>query len=219
MQINKCLIKRDIQDQEVLSLISLRDEERVEKINKIMKKRVDGDLIRITDYISIDDDVLKKIVNAVKEKYGIIGLKASISLLFLIFGSSLEKREKYMKEVGDEWEKIKKVINAIPFDKYYDYEHRVYDVNISTLKKIDENNKILNLSKNDFIHLQVWILSVFLSELKERGIKFRAVKEGTELTGIRIESMYKDVEDILKSLEKEYGKIIKIYSGWFIFNG
>ncbi|BCU71069.1 hypothetical protein [Stygiolobus caldivivus] len=220
MQINKCIIKRDIQDQEIFSIINIEDGRRIEKINEIIKnkEKISGDLLRITDYISVDKETLEKIVSAIKDKYGIIGLKLSISIAFLTLGLGLEKREKYMKEVGEEWEKIKESIGLIPFEKYYDYEYRSYDINISTLKKLGEKSSIINLNKNDFIHLQVWIISVLLSGLKERGIKFRLIKEGTELTGIRIESRKKDIQDIFRTLESEYGKIVKLYSGWFIFN-
>jgi len=220
MQISKCLIKRDIQDQEIFAVLNLDDKGRNNKLKSLIEnaRTINGDLLRLSDYIRIEEELLSEVVNLIKKKYNIIGLKSSISLVFLLFGTGLEKRDKYMKEVGEEWEKVKNTIGLFPYEKYFDYEYNAYEYNINTLKKLEGNSEILELPKNDFVHLQTWITAILLSEFKERGIKFKAVKEGTELTGIKVESRYKDVEDILERLENTYGKIIKLYTGWFIFN-
>ena len=117
-----------------------------------------------------------------------------------------------------DWELVKKGIGAISYDKYYDYENRTYEINIKTLKRINDDNNYMRLCKNDFIHLQIWVLAYIIGNLKDRKIEIREIKEGSNLVDIRIKAKLKDVEDILIESEKKYRNIVKLLAGWFIYD-
>jgi len=110
MQINKNLLKKDVEDLKIRGLIA---ENKIESIN--------GDWIRITDYFSFDETLITKIISKYKETYK--SLVPSISLVLLIYGLGLDKREKYMKEEKD-WEFVKRSLGKFPFEEYYDYEKK-----------------------------------------------------------------------------------------------
>jgi len=153
MQINKNLLKKDVEDLKIRGLIA---ENKIENIN--------GDWIRITDYFSFDETIITTIVSKYKETY--CSLAPSISLVLLIYGLNLDKREKYMKEEKD-WEFVKRSLGKFPFEEYYDYEKKIYSINIKTLNMM-RNEKYTKLTENDFLHLQTWVLAIYLGKLEEK---------------------------------------------------
>ncbi|MBB5254148.1 hypothetical protein [Sulfurisphaera ohwakuensis] len=202
MQINKSLLKRDVENLEIRKLIEER------KIDNI-----DGDWIRITDYFSFDKEVIYMLVNKYKRNYG--SLAPTISLALLLYGIGLEKRETYMKEEKD-WEYVKKMISRFPFDEYYDYENRIYDINVKTLKLLNQTH-YLRLKRNDFIHLQTWVLAVYLAKLEENGCTFHPVRENGILVGLSIDGNKENIKRVEEEIKKDYGVLFDLNAGWFLY--
>ncbi|WP_390531802.1 hypothetical protein [Sulfurisphaera ohwakuensis] len=202
MQINKSLLKRDVENLEIRKLIEER------KIDNI-----DGDWIRITDYFSFDKEVIYMLVNKYKRNYG--SLASTISLALLLYGVGLEKRETYMKEEKD-WEYVKKMISRFPFDEYYDYENRIYDINVKTLKLLNQTH-YLRLRRNDFIHLQTWVLAVYLAKLEENGCNFHPVRENGILVGLSVSGNKENIRKVEEEIKKDYGVLFDLNAGWFLY--
>jgi len=217
MQVSKALIKKDVVIDDVFKILNLKDCERELKLLELSKSIKSGDLIRISDYINVSTETIIKIIKDLTITYGEIMVPASISLALLIYGLNFNKRDEYMRTNKD-WELVKKGIGAISYDKYYDYENRTYEINIKTLKRINDDNNYMRLCKNDFIHLQIWVLAYIIGYLKDRKIEIREIREGSNLVGIRIKAKLKDVEDILIESEKKYRNIVKLLAGWFIYD-
>ena len=203
MQIRKNLLKKDVEDLKIKELI---EENKIENIN--------GDWIRITDYFSFNESTISLLASKYKENYGT--LAPTISLAFLIYGLGLEKREKYMKEEKD-WEYVKKVIGKFPFEEYYDYEKRIYPLNIKTLK-IMGKDKYIKLTENDFIHLQTWVLAVYLGRLEERNIRFTPLRDNGILVSLSIKGNKKDIEQVNEEMRKTYEIIFDLNVGWFMYS-
>ena len=203
MQINQNLLKKDVEDLKIRDLIT---ENRIENIN--------GDWIRITDYFSFDERIITKIVSKYKEIYG--SLAPTISLVLLIYGLGLDKREKYMKDEKD-WEFVKRSIGKFPFEEYYDYEKKIYSINIKTLNAI-RNNEYTELTENDFLHLQTWILAVYLGKLEEKKIRFTPLRDNGILVSLSIRGNRKDIEQIEEEIRKTYGIMFDLNVGWFIYS-
>ncbi|QIW23746.1 hypothetical protein EWF20_05960 [Sulfolobus sp. S-194] len=202
MQINKSLLKRDVENIEIRKLIEER------KIDDI-----DGDWIRITDYFSFDKEVIYMLVNKYKRNYG--SLAPTISLALLLYGVGLEKRETYMKEEKD-WEYVKKMISRFPFEEYYDYENRMYEINVKTLKLLNQSH-YLRLKRNDFTHLQVWVLAVYLAKLEESGCTFHPVRENGVLVGLSINGNKENIQRVEEEIRKDYGVLFDLNAGWFLY--
>jgi hypothetical protein len=217
MQVSKALIKKDVIIDDVFKILNLKDCERELKLLELSKSIKSGDLIRISDYINVSTETIIKIIKDLTITYGEIMVPASMSLALLIYGLNFNKRDEYMRTNKD-WELVKKGISAISYDKYYDYENRTYEINIKTLKRINDDNNYMRLCKNDFIHLQIWVLAYIIGNLKDRKIEIREIREGSNLVGIRIKAKLKDVEDILIESEKKYRNIVKLLAGWFIYD-
>lgn len=201
MLINGNLLKKDVED---LSIRSLIEEGKIENIN--------GDWVRITDYFSFPESTVLRIVNKYKEKFG--SLAPTISLVFLIYGISLEKREKYMNSEKD-WKYVKQVVGKFPFDEYYDYERRLYPVNLKTLKVMREEEKYRGLDVNSFVHLQTWVLAVYLARLEELKIQYSPYRESGLLVSLNIKGNRKDIETVEEIMRKDYGLIFDLNAGWF----
>jgi len=203
VQINKNLLKKDVEDLKIRDLIT---ENKIESIN--------GDWIRITDYFSFDETIITKIISKYKETYD--SLAPSISLVLLIYGLGLDKREKYMKEEKD-WEFVKRSLSKFPFEEYYDYERKIYSINIKTLNMM-RNEKYTKLTENDFLHLQAWILAVYLGKLEEKKIHFTPLRDNGVLVSLSIKGNKKDIEEIEEETRKTYGVIFDLNVGWFIYS-
>ncbi|GAA5420588.1 hypothetical protein Stok01_02553 [Sulfurisphaera tokodaii] len=202
MQINKSLLKRDVENLEIRKLIEER------KIDNI-----DGDWIRITDYFSFDKEIIYTLVNKYKRNYG--SLAPTISLALLLYGVGLEKRETYMKEEKD-WEYVKRMIGRFPFDEYYDYENRVYEINVKTLKLLNQTH-YLRLRRNDFTHLQAWVLAVYLAKLEENGCSFHPVRENGILVGLSVSGNKENIRKVEEEIKKDYGVLFDLNAGWFLY--
>jgi len=203
VQINKNLLKKDVEDLKIRDLIT---ENKIENIN--------GDWIRITDYFSFDETLITKIISKYKGTYG--SLAPSISLVLLIYGLGLDKREKYMKEEKD-WEFVKRSLSKFPFEEYYDYEKKIYSINIKTLNMM-RNEKYKRLTENDFLHLQTWILAVYLGKLEEKKVHFTPLRDNGVLVSLSIKGNKKDIEEIEEEIRKTYGVIFDLNVGWFIYS-
>ncbi|BFH73062.1 hypothetical protein SJAV_10060 [Sulfurisphaera javensis] len=203
MQINKSLLKRDVERIEIRDLIKDK------KINDI-----DGDWIRITDYFSFNKDTILLLASEYKKKYG--SLAPTISLALLIYGLGLDKREEYMNDESD-WEYVKNAIGKFPFEEYYDYENRMYDIHIKTLKTLHKY-EFLKYSRNDFVHLQTWILATYLAMLEENHCTITPVRENRVLVSLSIKGNKKDIENVEEQIRKRYGVLFDLNVGWFTYS-
>lgn len=203
MQISKSLLKRDVEKIEIKEIIEKR---KFDNIN--------GDWIRLTDYFSYDNTIVSELALRYKKMFG--SLAPSISLGFLMYGLGLERREQYMNQEKN-WDLVKKVIGKFPFDEYYDYENRTYDIHIKTLKTLHKT-EYLNLSRNDFVHLETWIIAVYLAKIEELKYSYSPIRENRVLVSLSIRGNKRDVENVEEELRKDYGILFDLNAGWFIYS-
>jgi len=90
---------------------------------------------------------------------------------------------------------------------------KIYSINIRTLNAT-RNNEYIKLTENDFLHLQTWILAVYLGKLEEKKIRFTPLRDNGILVSLSIKGNRKDIEQIEEEIRKTYGIMIDLNVGF-----